>query len=94
VHAPPQVDVEDTDELVAAVGVVRAADGGEESGHVDVGAYDGVEDPFDAEVGHAGEGVGEGVEGGDGYGGRGGHAAAGEEAEEGCFAGAVGWGAC
>lgn len=90
-EAPGQVDVEDLDELVAAGVVVVAADGGEERGDGDVAADDGVEDPFGAEVGDAFEGGGEGVDVGDFDRGAGGHALAGEEAEEGGFAGAVGW---
>lgn len=90
VHPPSRIDVEDVHELVAARGVVVAADGGEEGGHVDVGAHNRVEHPFQAEVGHTLKAVFEGVDAGDGDGGSGGKALAGEEAEERCFAGTVG----
>lgn len=90
VHAPRQVDVKDVDELVAAFRVVLSADGVEQCDHVDVGADDGVQDPFQAEVGYAFEAVLERVDAGDRDGVRGGHAFTGEEAEEGGFAGAVG----
>lgn len=91
-HAPPQVDVEDVHELGAAVGEGAAADAVEQGGHVDVGAHDGVEDPFETQVGDALEAGGEGVDAGDGDGVGGGEAFAAQEAEERGFAGAVGWG--
>ena len=91
-HAPADVDVEDADELVAAGGVVRPADGVQEGRHVDVGPHDGVEGPFQAEVGHPFETGGEGVDAADGDRGGGREPLAGEEAQEGGFAGTVGWG--
>ena len=91
-HAPADVDVEDPDELVAPGGVMRAADGVKEGGDVDVGADDGVEDPFEAKVRYPFEAGGEGVDARDGDRGGGREALAGEEAEEGSFAGAVCWG--
>ena len=90
VHAPAQVDVEDGDEFGLARGVVPAADRVEQRGHVDVGAHDRVEHPFQAEVGDALEAFLEGVDAGDRDGTGGGEAFAGEEAEERGFAGAVG----
>ncbi|KAK4670341.1 LOW QUALITY PROTEIN: uncharacterized protein QC763_0041790 [Podospora pseudopauciseta] len=50
VHPPPGIDVENGDELVTTVGVLVPADGAEELVDADVGADDGVEDPFQAEV--------------------------------------------
>lgn len=91
-HAPAHVDVQDTQERVAPGRVGVAADAGEEGGDGDVGPDVGVQDPFAAQVGYSGEVVGEGVQGQDGDCVARGKALAGEEAEEGCFAGAVGWG--
>lgn len=89
-HAPGRVDVQHVHELVAARGVGIAADGAQELVDANVGAHDGVEDPLEPQVGDALEAVLEGVDArdGDGVGGR--EALAGEEAEEGGFAGAVG----
>ena len=67
------------------------ADGGEEGRDVDVGAHDGVQDPFQAEVGYALKAVFEGVDAGDGNGGGWGETFAGEESKERGFAGAIGW---
>jgi hypothetical protein len=92
VHAPRQVDVEDVDELVAPLRVVVAADRGEQRHDVDVGAHNRVQDPLEAEVGHALEAMLEGVDAGDGNRVGWGHALAREQAEECRFAGAVGWG--
>lgn len=68
VHAPAQVDVEDGDELVAARGVVVAADRREQRRHVHVRPHDRVQHPLEAEVGHALERGGEGVDARDGDG--------------------------
>jgi hypothetical protein len=68
VHAPAQVDVEDLDEVVAALAVVVAADRGQQRRHVDVGAHDGVEHPLQAEVRHALEAHLERVDARDGHG--------------------------
>lgn len=65
VHPPGKVDVEDGNELIAARGVVRAAHGIEQRGHIDVGSHDGVEDPFEAEICHALEAMLERVNPGD-----------------------------
>jgi hypothetical protein len=92
VHPPAEVDVEDADEFSPTFGIVLPADGVEEGGDVDVGADDGVEHPFEAEVGDAFEAFFEGVDARDGDGGGGGEAFAREEAEESRFAGAIGWG--
>jgi hypothetical protein len=92
VHAPAQVDIKDAYELVAALRVVVAADGGQQRGHVDICAHDRVEHPFETEVGYAFEAHLEGVDACDGDGAGGGHALAGEEAEERRFSCAVGWG--
>ena len=89
-HAPLQVNVQHRDQLIAPLRVRVAADGAQQLPHADVGAHDGVQDPFEPEVGHAREVLFEGVEAGDGDGVGGGEALAGEEAEEGGFAGAVG----
>lgn len=88
-HAPAEVDVENGDEFVLAGRVVSAPDRVEQGGDVDVGADDGVEHPFEAEVGDAFEAFFEGVDAGDGDGGGWGEPFAGEEAEERGFAGAV-----
>lgn len=64
--------------------------GGKEGRDIDVGADDGVEDPFEAEIGDAFEGGAEGVDAADGDGRCGCEALAGEQAQEGSFAGAVG----
>ena len=90
VHSPAQVDVEDADELVAAVRVVGAADRGEQGRHVDVGAHDRVEDPLEPEVGDALERGAEGVDAADGDRRRGCEPLAGEEPQERRLAGAVG----
>lgn len=91
VHAPARVNVQEGDELVAPRGEGVAANGGEQRGDVDVGAHDGVEDPFGAEVRDAFEARGEGVDAGDKDGAAGAEALAGEQAEEGGLAGAVGF---
>lgn len=90
VHAPGGVDVEQGDELVAALGEGVAADGAQQLRDADVAADNGVEHPLEAEVGDALEGVLEGVDAadGDGVGGR--EPLAGEEAEERRLARAVG----
>jgi hypothetical protein len=89
-HAPAQVDVEDLDEVVAALRVVVAADRGQQRRHVDVGAHNGVEHPLEPEVRHTLEAHLERVDAGDGDGARRRHALAGEEAEERRFTGAIG----
>jgi hypothetical protein len=94
VHAPAQVDVEDLDEVVAALAVVVAADRGQQRRHVDVGAHDGVEHPLQPEVRHALEAHLERVDARDGHGARGRHALAGEQAEERRLAGAIGYVKC
>ena len=65
-------------------------DGGQERGHVNVRAHDGIEHPFETEVGYAFEAVLEGVDACDGDGRGWGETFAGEEAEQGRFARAVG----
>jgi len=69
---------------------VVPAHGGKERRDIDVGADDGVEHPFEAEIGDAFKGGAEGVDAADGDGRCGCEALAGEEAQEGGFAGAIG----
>lgn len=61
-HAPVCIDVEDFNELVTAIGIVVAANALEELLDTDIGADDGIEDPFEAEVGYAFGALFEGVE--------------------------------
>jgi hypothetical protein len=88
-HAPAKIYIEDFHELVATVWEVVAANGGEESGHVNIGADDGIEHPFYAEICHAFKAVFEGVHAADYDCPRGSEAFAGEETEERAFAGAI-----
>ena len=68
-----------------------APHGGEEGGDINVGTDDGIQDPFETEVGDAFQAVFEGVVARDGDGRGWGKTFAREEAEESCLAGAVGW---
>lgn len=49
-HAPLHVDIENTDQLIAALGVRVAADRAEEFCDADVRPHDGVQNPFEAKV--------------------------------------------
>ncbi|KAJ6438575.1 microsomal signal peptidase subunit [Purpureocillium lavendulum] len=90
VHAPVGVDVEHGDELIATGGEGVAADGAEQLDDANVVADDGVEDPFEAEVGDALERLLEGVDAADGDGVAGREALAGEEPQQRRLARAVG----
>jgi hypothetical protein len=67
-HAPSEIDVQDTDQCVAARGEVIASDGGQELRDRNIGANDRVEDPFQAKVGHIFEASSEGIDARDGDG--------------------------
>ena len=67
-HAPTEINVEDLDEFVATSGIGVSPNTGEESRHIDVGADDWVEHPFNAEIRDASEICGERVEAVDGDG--------------------------
>ena len=79
VHTPPEIDVENLNEFVPPIWVVVATYGAEERGHVDVGADDRVENPFETEVGYPLEAFFEGIYAADGDGGGGGETFAREE---------------
>lgn len=89
-HAPREIDVQDSHELVAARGVVVAAHAAQQLRDPDVRPHDGVEHPFETQVCHAFEAVLEGVDTADGDGARGREALAGEEAQKSGFPSAIG----
>lgn len=82
VHAPVGVNVKHQDKLLATLRVRVAADGGQQLIDTNVGADDGVQDPFEAKVGDALQALFEGIDTADGDGVTGGKALAGEETEE------------
>ena len=61
-HAPSKVDVENLDEFVASLGVRISTHGTKQRWNIDVGADDGVQYPFGAEVCNTAEISGERVE--------------------------------
>lgn len=89
-HSPSEVNVEDVDEFISTVGVVFSADGIEEDGDGNVGADDGVQDPFQAQIGNAFETGRKRVDAGncDGLGGS--ETLSGEKPEQGGFACSIG----
>ena len=89
-HPPPQVDVQHLDQLLPPFGVVLATDAVEQLWDTDIRPHDRIQHPFDAQVGDAFETFGERVPSADGDGPCWAEPFAGEEAEEGGFAGAVG----
>ena len=91
-HPPAHINVQQVDQFISPLGVGVSADGREQRGDGDVRADNGVEDPFQPEVGYSSEVVREGVEGTNCDCGRWGQPFAAEEAEEGGFAGTVGCG--
>jgi hypothetical protein len=91
-HPPPQIDVQNADERVPARRVVVPADGGEEFRNRDVGADDGIQDPFEAQVGGVFQAGAEGVDAADEDGRVRRQAFARQETEECGFAGTVGCG--
>ena len=64
-HSPAEINVQDTDELVAPLGKCVTADGRQEGGYIDVGSDDGVENPFHAKVCNALQSLFEWVKTGD-----------------------------
>ena len=88
-HPPLEVDVENGDQLITAGGIVVSTHRGKERWDVDIGADDGIQDPFKAEVSDAFETFLERVDTryGDGVVWR--EALAGKETEQGRFAGAI-----
>jgi hypothetical protein len=89
VQVPAQVDVENFDQLVAALRVVVAADGLQQLRHGNVGADDWVQHPFQSKIGDAFEAGGERIAAADvDCAGRC-HALTAQEAEQGCLASAI-----
>ena len=60
-HAPVEIDVENVDQFIPAVGISVSADRREESRDVDIRAYDVVENPFGAQVCHSVQTLLEGI---------------------------------
>ncbi|KAK0330186.1 hypothetical protein LTR94_033821, partial [Friedmanniomyces endolithicus] len=77
VQPPTQIHIQNPDQFVPAARVVVPAYTAQELRDRDVRAHDGVQHPFEAEVGYPGDLGGEGVDAAEGYGGGRGHAFAG-----------------
>lgn len=65
-HSPIQIDVENLDQFVSSLGVMCASYRREELANSNVGSYDGVQHPFETEIGYTDERVLEGIKAGDG----------------------------